>query len=191
MTHKIINWATIAVFAALGVGCSTNTHIEKDKTTDFSQYRTYAWVNKLENKKTQTEISENNARNVVDAELQKRGWREVKHNPDVLVNYELMVEKNKVQQQDPVYTQPYARSYYDRRGRIHTFYYPAQFVGYDNYSTTVKQATVTITMIDNETDKTVWQGWTTSDLTSGRITTNQAEKSVKEIFKKFEISKKG
>ena len=191
MKNKLLKWVTAIVTVVFFAGCASNAHIEKDKNADFSKYRTYAWVSKQnKKKKKKNEIAETNARNAVNAELQKRGWSEVSRKPDVLLNYELMVEKNKVQQQDPVYTQPYSRSYYSRRtGRIHTFYYPAQFVGYDNYSTTVKEATVTVTMIDNDTDKTVWQGWTTSELNSGRITSNEVERSVKTIFKKFEVGK--
>ena len=107
-----------------------------------------------------------------------------------MLNYELLVEKNTKRQQDPVYSQPFTRSYYNRyTGRINTFYYPSQFVGYDSYSTTVKEGTVTITMIDNKTDKTVWQGWTTSELNSNKITGKEIDQNVKTIFKKFDTGK--
>jgi Domain of unknown function (DUF4136) len=197
MTNKSLGMvATIALAAAIFTGCTSSAHIEKDNTADFSKYQTYAWVerekteekNAKQNRKN--ELTETNIRNAVNEQLQKNGWKEVNANPDVMVNYELLVEKNSRKQQDPVYSQPFTRSYYNRfTGRLNTFYYPSRFVGYDSYTTTVKEGTVTITMIDNKTDKTVWQGWTTSELNSNKITGKEIDENVKSIFKKFDTGK--
>nr|HNH22428.1 DUF4136 domain-containing protein [Ferruginibacter sp.] len=54
---------------------------------------------------------------------------------------------------------------------------------------TVREGTITITLIDNRTDKTVWQGWTTSELSSSRISSNEIDRSVKTIFRKFDTGK--
>ena len=196
MIIKSTSWvAAVAVTAGmLFNGCAGTAHIEKDKSADFSKYKTFAWVEKPEEKETpkarRNELTEANMRNSVNEQLQKVGWKEVNASPDVILNYELLVEKNEKQQQDPVYSQSYTRSYYNRyTGRVNTFYYPSQFVGYDTYSTTVKEGTVTITMVDNKTDKTVWQGWTTSELNSSKITGDEIDKSVKTIFRKFDVGK--
>lgn len=196
MKTKSVNWVgTIALSAALFVtGCAGNAHIEKDKSADFTKYKTYAWVEKPEsNEATQTkknELTETNIRNSVNNQLQKIGWKEVSTNPDIMVNYELLVEKNEKEQKDPVYSQSYTRSYYNRyTGRVNTFYYPSQFQGYDTYTTTVKEGTVTVTMIDNKTDKAVWQGWTTNEINSRKMTGKEIDQSVKTIFKKFDAGK--
>jgi hypothetical protein len=194
MAHKTLKWV-IAVFAAgMFAGCAGNTHIEKDKNADFSKYRSYAWIDKPvikgEKKKNRNDLTERNIRQAVNAELQKKGWKETRSRPDVLINFELLVEKTQKQQQDPVYSGSFTRSYYNRyTGRIHTFYYPSQFLGYDSYTTTVKEGTVTITMIDSKTDKTVWQGWTTSELVSGNITNREIDRNVKTIFRKFDAGR--
>ena len=196
MIPKSINWvAAVAVTVALlFTGCAGTAHIEKDKSADFSKYQTFAWVEKPQEKETpkarRNELTEANVRNSVNKQLQKVGWKEVSTNPDIMVNYELLVERNQKEQKDAVYSQSYTRSYYNRyTGKVNTFYYPSQFVGYDTYSTTVKEGTVTITMIDNKTDKTVWQGWTTSELNSSKITGKEIDQSVKTIFKKFDAGK--
>lgn len=194
MAQNSFRWALAVFTAFVFAGCAGNTHIEKDKNADFSKYRTYAWVDKpvvkADKKSRRNDLTETNIRNSVNQELQKKGWLETKARPDVLINFELLVEKNQKEMQDPVYTQPYSRSYFNRRtGRIHTFYYPSQFMGYDSYSTTVKEGTVTITMIDSRTDKTVWQGWTTSELSSGNISSREIDRNVKSIFKKFDSEK--
>ena len=196
MITKSMNWvAAVAVTAALlFTGCSGTAHIEKDNAVDFSKYKTYAWVEKDEEKETKkvrrNELTEANMRNAVNEQLQKIGWREVNKNPDIMVNYELLVERTEKEQKDAVYSQSYTRSYYNRyTGKVNTYYYPGQFVGYDTYSTTVKEGTVTITMIDNRSDKAVWQGWTTTELISRKMTGREIDKSVKTIFKKFDAGK--
>ena len=194
MTLKSFKWVAAVAVIALVAGCSGTAHIEKDKSVDFSKYKTYAWVEKPEEKETKkarrNELTEANMRNSVNQQLQKIGWIEVNKNPDIMVNYELLVERTEKEQKDAVYSQSYTRSYYNRyTGRVNTYYYPGQFVGYDTYSTTVKEGTVTITMIDNRTDKAVWQGWTTTELISRKMTGREIDKSVKTIFKKFDAGK--
>ena len=196
MKTKSVNWfGAVALSAALFVtGCASSAHIEKDKSADFSKYKTYAWVEKPESKEAtktkKNELTETNIRNSVNNQLQKIGWKEVSKNPDIMVNYELLVEKNEKEQKDAVYSPSYTRSYYNRyTGRVNTFYYPSQFQGYDTYTTTVKEGTVTVTMVDNKTDKAVWQGWTTNEIDSRKMTGKEIDQSVKTIFRKFDGGK--
>ena len=196
MKNKTGIWFVLAAITAVAffAGCSGTAHIEKDKSADFSRYHTYAWVEKPEEKEIKktrrNELTEASIHNSVNEQLQKIGWKEVNNNPDIMINYELLVERTEKEQKDAVYSQSYTRSYYNRyTGKVNTFYYPGQFVGYDSYSTTVKEGTVTITMIDNKTDKTVWQGWTTSELISSKITGKEIDRNVKTIFRKFDAGK--
>ncbi len=196
MALRSVTWVSAVAVSAvlLFSGCAGNAHIEKDKSADFSKYHTYAWIDKPEtkgNKKSKrAELTETNIRNAVNEQLQKNGLRQVSSNPDVLVDYELLVERNSKQQQDPVYSQPFSRSYYNRyTGRVVNVYYPSQFMGYDSYTTTVKEGTITITLIDNRTDKTVWQGWATNELNSSRISSREIDQNVRSIFRKFDTGK--
>ena len=196
MKMRSMIWvAAVAMSAALLItGCAGTAHIEKDKSADFSKYKTYAWAEKPETneakKARRNELTEANIRNSVNQQLQKIGWKEVDKNPDIMVNYELLVERTEKEQKDAVYSPSYTRSYYNRyTGRVYTYYYPGQFSGYDTYTTTVKEGTVTVTMIDNKTDKAVWQGWITSEIDSRKMTGNEIDQSVKTIFKKFDAGK--
>ena len=196
MKTRSIHWvAAAALSAALFItGCAGSAHIEKDKAADFSKYKTYAWAEKPESKEAKKArrngLTETNVRNSVNEQLQKIGWREVNANPDIMLNYELLVEKNEKEQKDAVYSPSYTRSYFNRyTGRVNTYYYPGQFAGYDTHTTTVKEGTVTITMIDNKTDKAVWQGWTTTEIESRKMTGKEIDKSVKTIFRKFDAGK--
>ena len=184
---KKINIAVIFVCATVTYSCSSPAYVEKDSSADLSNYKTYMWVDvkASENDASNRAIAfaDLSVHNSVNAELNKWGWRETSDNPDVLVSYDVLVERNVETQSDPVYTQPYSRVYYNRfTGRWSSIYYPSQFLGYQQYQVPVRDATVTITMIDADTDKKIWQGWTTERL-SGGLSDLDVKKSVRNIFK--------
>ena len=71
-----------------------------------------------------------------------------------------------------------------------TIYYPSQFMGYDRDRVPSREGTVTITMIDAKTEKTIWQGWTTDEVNSRNLTSKEIQTAVRSIFKKFDLAKK-
>lgn len=179
------------VGAILLSSCGTSTHIEKDKSANLKNYKTYTWMDKENKDKFTNEIAAQNLKSIVDGELQKNGFREVKNNPDLLLSYDLLVEKSVKEQNDPVYSRPYSRVYYNPYTRRYgTLYYPSQFLGYDRYTTPIKEGTVSISMIDAKTDKTIWQGWVTDELNSNNFSSKEVQKNVRSIFKKFDIADK-
>ena len=171
--------------------CGTSAHIEKDESANLQNYKTYLWIDKENKGKVNNEIAAQNLKVIVNDELQKNGFREVKNNPDLLLSYDLLVEKNVREQTEPMYSRPYTRVYYNpytrRYGQI---FYPSQFLGYDSYNTAVKEGTVSISMIDAKTDKTIWQGWTTEELNSNQFSSKEVQKNVRTIFKKFDTASK-
>ena len=62
-------------------------------------------------------------------------------------------------------------------------------MGYDNYEVPVNEGTVSISMVDTRTDKTVWQGWSTENIDSRKFKSSEAKTAVKSIFKKFDLAK--
>ena len=173
--------------------CGTVAHIEKDETVNFSNYKTYAWVNSSETQSDSNEkvvsLTEQKVRKTVNAELAKQGWREAKNRPDVLLSYDVLVERSLKEDNNPVYSRPYTRYVYNPYVRRYVaIYYPSQFLGYDNDQYEIREGTVTITMVDAKTNKTVWQGWTTDEVNSKNLTSKEIENSVKNIFRKFDVA---
>lgn len=171
--------------------CKSPVYIEKDDTANLQNYRTYMWVDTKssaeDNSNRATAYADISVRNAVRKELSRMGWQEVSSNPDVLMCYDVLVEQTSEQRTDPVYTRPFTRMYYNPYSRRWgTIYYPSYFAGYQYYEVPVKEGTVTITMTDAKTDKTLWQGWTTEQFNNTRITGNEISKSVRNILKKFE-----
>jgi hypothetical protein len=187
-------WSVSLGIVFLLASCAPSAHIEKDDTTDFTQYKTFAWIEKDGKGKTNSTngLAEQKIREAVNQELQKTaGWKETKRNPDVLLSYDVLVERSVKQQTDPVYSRPFTRTFYNPYSRrFINVWYPSQFMGYDNYDTPVREGTVTISMIDAGTDKTVWQGWSTAEVDSRKMTSKEIQSSVKAIFRKFDVAKR-
>ncbi len=175
--------------------CSSTAHIEKDDDTDFSRYKTFAWIDKdgegKEDLNRNNDLTEQKIRNAVNKELEKNsGWREVKNKPDVTLSYDVLVERSTKESTNPVYSNPYSRVVYNPYTRRYTtIYYPSRFQGYERDERMIKEGTVTISMIDTKTDKTVWQGWTTDEVNSKNLTTKEIQGSIRSIFKKFDVAK--
>lgn len=192
---KKINWKTtvVAIFgSALIAGCAGPAHIEKDENTNFNKYKTFAWLHgdegKLEN---QSDLVESKIRAAVTKEFEKIGWKQVKTKPDVVLDYDVLVDRTSKGEREPIYSQPYSRLVYNPyTRRFATIYYPSQFLGYESYEKIIKEGTITITMIDAKTDKVVWQGWTTGEVNSQHLTSKEVQKAVASIFKKSELAKK-
>jgi hypothetical protein len=194
---KTTNWklfGSIAVAALMIVGCSSPAHIEKDDTVDFSKYKTFAWVEKQgadkKDKDRSNDIMEQKFKEAVTNALDKQGWRMDNRKPDVLVSYDVLVEKSARRQSDAVYSQPFVRTFYNPFARrFYNIYYPSQFMGYDDYAVPVREGTVTISMTDVQSDKVVWQGWTTDEVNSRNMTSKEINSAVKSIFRKFDVAK--
>ena len=193
-TIRILGAIALATFIL--TGCASVAHIKKDDNTDFSKYKTFSWIdNEMLDKRDahhkKNDLTEQQVRIAVNKELEKEGWRETKKDPDVLVSYDVLVEKTTKQQNDPVYSRPFSRTFYSPYSRRYfNVYYPSQFRGYDNYDVPVKEGTITITMTDSKNDKMVWQGWSTDEVANRNLTSKEIRNSVKSIFRKFDTTKR-
>ena len=192
---RFIKLLSAATFSGLVLaGCASVAHVEKDATVNLNSYHSYAWVDTREKKNdsTKAEVSDLTERSIkpaVNGELAKAGWRESKR-PDVLLTYDVLVERGVREQNNPVYSEPYTRYYYNPyTRRWMSVYYPSQFLGYDRNQQQVREGTITISLIDAKTDKTIWQGWTTDQVNSRNLTSKEIQNSVKSIFRKFDLAK--
>jgi len=194
MMRNLKLWSGCLAVVFLLASCASTAHIEKDDNIDFSKYKTFAWIEKEgknNDRNKNNDLTEQKVRDAVNKELEKTaGWRESKNNPDVLLSYDVLVERSVKQESEPVYSNPFARTFYNPYSRrLYRVYYPSRFVGYDSYSVNTREGTVTISMIDANTEKTVWQGWATDEVDSRNMTSKEIQSSVRAIFRKFDIAK--
>jgi len=194
MKRKLKLWSGYLAVVFLLASCAPTAHIEKDDNADFSHYKTFSWVDKDANgengRNSSNDLAEQNIKHAVTRELEKAGWREARRTPDVLLSYDVLVERSTKEQSNPRYSMPFTRTFYNPYSRrLFNVYYPSQFIGYENYEVSTREGTVTITMTDARTEKTVWQGWATDEVDSRHMTNKEIQNSVKAIFRKFDIAK--
>lgn len=194
MRNIITTFCAAALSVSVLAGCAGVAHIEKDQSVDLASFRTFAWAETREktNDTVQPKVSDLTGRMIkqsVSEELVKNGWRE-SSKPDVLLTYDILVEKSLREENNPMYSQPFSRLYFNPWSRRWmSLYYPMQFFGYDRIQRQVNEGTITISLIDAKTDKTIWQGWTTDEVKSKNLTGKEIRNSIRTIFRKFEVAK--
>jgi hypothetical protein len=180
----------LALAAFVFAGCGVPAHVEKDPSASLKNYRTYAWLSDHNGThkggKGYQNLEEKNLKELVNKQLEKNGWRQVRTNPDVLIDYDIMVENDVKNQSDAVYSNPYMRYFYNPyTKRINSVYYPSQYLGENSYAVPYKSGTITLNVVDTRTNNLVWQGWAETEITSKRLQQDDMKKVVKAIFKKF------
>ncbi len=176
---------SLSVIVLFMWGCTSTAKIEKDPSADFTSYRSFAWINK-EKKDRQSDLLERQLQSAVASEMQKLGFRENRNKPDILLDYDIQMERSSRSQSDPVYSQSQFRQVFNpSTRRWGTVYFPSQYMGTETYQVPVNERTITITMIDARNDKTIWQGWSTNSADSKNLTSKEINSSVKAIIKKL------
>lgn len=185
----ILSFAIGTVFAL--ASCGTTSHVEVAQGVDFNNYKTFGWANDNGVKKSgraDNDIVDNNIKNSIGAELEKKGWQETEQQPDVLLDYNVTVEKGVKKETDPVYGYPYSGYYFNSwRHRMGYYYNPFFFSSYHTYNVPFKEGTLTVNMLDAKTNKLIWQGWAQGDVASKNVTSKEAQTDVKSIFKKLDL----
>lgn len=196
MNRKNLGIGSFLLIAAIVLaGCGVQSYVEKDPSVDLRQYKTFAWINergtKQENNKPYKDFKETYLMDLVTRELEKNGWQKAKSNPDVLIDYDIMIENETRRHSDPVYSRSAVRYFYNPyTGRINSIYYPSRYLGEDSYTVPYKSGTITINIVDNDSDKLVWQGWAETEVTQKSISKDDMEKIVKSIFRKLDVAKR-
>ena len=194
MKRKLKMWSGYLAVVFLLASCAPTAHVEKDENTDFGRYKSFSWVDRdgggEQDRNSSSDLAQQNIRHAVTKELQKAGWRESKRNPDVLLSYDVLVERSIKEESNPRYSRSFTRTFYNPYSRrFFNVYYPSQFIGYENRDIPIREGTVTITMTDAKSEKTVWQGWATGEVDSRHMTSKEIQNSVKAIFRKFDLAK--
>lgn len=179
---RITGLALIVLFMA---GCAASAHIEKDPSFNLSGYKTYNWLKKQDSARNNDFVAQH-IKNAVNKELGNMGFRVDNRNPEMLLDYDVLLERGSRRESEPVYSQPYFRQFFNPyTRRLGTIYFPSQFMGLQNYQVPVTEGTITLTMIDAASDKTIWQGWATDLVSSRQMTNKEVNNTVKAILKKL------
>ena len=179
---KKIIWVSASILIVMLAGCSTYSKVysDSDKSVDFTQYKTFAWLpDKADTANTpyNNEIIRNNVRNFFGQCMSDRGYNADLENPDLLMQVVITnAKKERVVTSYPssYYYRPYyyGSHYYSpyRFGYYYNYYpsYRYGYSGYPGYSTTQKQeyvnGSITLNLIDRKANKLVWSGTAEGDI---------------------------
>lgn len=175
-----------------------------DRSADFSNYKTYAWLDKnVKHSETpyDNEIVENNIKNYVDNELEKRNYTASNDAPDLL--FELVLsDKEKVSTSSvPVYSSPQ----YPYPVTSYRYYNPGNYRWnqhiYNNYSyvrpsyrigtrivkTPYNHAAITIHVFDRIKNRLVWTGTAKGDVYDDNYSKKDIHPAVIKILDQYPV----
>ncbi|WP_090389183.1 DUF4136 domain-containing protein [Niabella drilacis] len=190
MKTRFIKFLSLAAVILVLAGCGPSAHVETSRNANFDRYRTFAWAEKKDRRgrSGNSTMMENQIRDAISGRLESgMGWRQVSRNPDVILSYDVLVERSSRLESDSRYSWGGFRTFYNPYSRrFYNVYYPSRFMGYDNYEVPTKEGTITVTMVDARTDETVMQGWASDEVNSRRISGKEIDRIVNAIFRKWE-----
>jgi hypothetical protein len=146
------------LFILSSCGPSINVYSDFERSTDFSQYKTYAFHKKSIDKVQISDLDKKRILQAIDYELGKKGMTK-SETPDLLINI-FTKEREEVD----------VNQYYNGWGygwRGYGYGYPYYWGGYPYVSTSV-EGTLFIDFIDTKKNELVWQGEGVGYLTQDR-----------------------
>ena len=192
MKKSFLSLSVAVISAFWFTSCSVSTHVETAAGVNFNNYKTFGWVTSNGEKtgdRADNDVVDNNIKNDISKQLENKGWKETNQNPDVELDYNVIVQKKISHVTEPVYNYPYTHYYYGWRHRMGYIYYPYDLMGYHTYNVPFRQGTLTVNMLDAKTNKLIWQGSAKADVNSKNVTTQEMQHDVTSIFKKFDLPK--
>ncbi|NGP52614.1 DUF4136 domain-containing protein [Thioalkalivibrio sp. XN8] len=156
MSKKTARAVALAAMLAFLAGCAAmapRVTTDYDRSVDFSQYRTFAFMDREERgvARSYDSIADRRLMAAVSRELEARGYRQVEADPDLLVNFAVATEtvEEIVSVPSPGWPAPWGWRYY---------YYPWPAYNYDTYVDRYEQGTIFIDLVDAERRQLVWEG---------------------------------
>ena len=134
-----------------------------DRSTDFSAYHTYAYINPVGTDKAgYSTLTTEYFKHAIDTQMALRGYQKVDANPDLLVNF----MTNEVEKADvrstPSTSVTMGTGYYGYRGGM---YAGVPIYGTDVETVRYKVGTANVDIVDGKAKKLLWTG-----MVEGRLT---------------------
>ena len=153
----------LLLFMLSSCGSSIDVYSDFDKSTDFSQYKTYAFHKKSIERVQISELDKKRILQAIDYELGKKGMTK-SETPDLLVN---IFTKEREEVDVNQYYNGWGYGWgYGWRG-YYGYGYPYYWGGYPYVSTSV-EGTLFIDFIDTKKNELIWQGEGVGYLTQDR-----------------------
>jgi hypothetical protein len=181
-----VRWLSVVSLALMmGAGCATgpNIRVDKDPSTDLTQYKTFGYFDQVSTDKAQySTIITERLKQATKTQLERVGYTYAAQDADLRVNFYLNVTQKQEIRSTPSAT--VGVGYYGYRGGMYGAWggYP-----YDVETVNYREGTLSIDLVDAKKNQLVWQG-----VAEGRVS-DEARKNpgpaidavVAEIFRNF------
>jgi len=186
----------ILLLFAIGVwlsGCGTSRVVtDADPAANFSKYHTFKFTDTDDDKAGMnplyhSSLIDNSIHSQIAIELEKRGFEEVKRNPDLLFMYHTYTEKKQSSSNNyyPMMYGGWGWRYYPYGMAMSPYPY-----GYWNgYNRTYTEGTLLIDAIDAGTNQVVWRGSVSDAIDEPKDLSKKAMKAVSVIFSRFPVKR--
>lgn len=184
---------------ASGCGTYSKVYSDYDRSADFTQYKTFAWLpDKADTVNTpyNNEIIRNNIRNYFGQCMSDRGYSFNAEAPDVLLQLTITnAKKERVVTTYPssyyyrpyyygsYYYHPYSLGYYYR-------YYPSYSFG-GGFSSTQKveyvNGAITLNFIDRKSSKLIWTGTAEGDIYDPSVIERDLHPAIHNIIEQYPV----
>lgn len=162
--------------------CSPDIQAYTDYDPDYDQwaYKTFDWSQKINIEQNQNplyynELNDKRIKNAVLKQLQKRGYRLMSDNPQLILHYHIIVEDKSVLVTEP-YGYAYGPYWTRRQQQVNTY----------------TQGTLILDLMDTRNNQLVWRGWAVAavdGLDSPEQIDNLISTAVQKMFVKFPNAK--
>ncbi|MCX6219039.1 DUF4136 domain-containing protein [Spirosoma sp.] len=179
---------SIVTFLAVAYGCAPRVTVDKNSRTDFSKYKTFAWmdsdVKAGQNPLYYNQIATESVESTMAEVLQQKGLTETTTKPDLIVGYHFFVEDKTRNVATP---SPYYGPYMGWGRWGYGGWGPGWWGwGGQQYQQQQYQAgTLVVDMVDARTRKLVWRGSVQNAVGDPARIAAQLRKEAERIVEKF------
>lgn len=192
---KLTALFTSLLLAFLLTDCAS-VRVDKIDAAHLSNYKKYAWVKPGAQSSNEpsyaNSITEDNIRNAVKAEFQKKGISEDEQNPDLLLMYHVFTSQKTQSVANPAPVYPYYGYGFGPRAFVYRgVLIPIAYGGYYNpwntgyHTEQYTDGTLIIDVIDAKSHELLWRGSIEKPVNDAVGLSRQFAKESKEILAKY------
>lgn len=183
-TIRMVSSALLLTLAACTTG--PDVHVESDRTADFSQYKTFAFVSPLGTDRDgyQTIVSQH-LKTATQRELEARGMRLDTNAPQLLINFNASLD-DKLR----VTSVPMGYGMGGYYGYRYGFYSPWPMYNDATIVQQYQQGTLNIDVVDAARKQMIWEGVVTNSVTRKDLDNVQAaiDRAVAAAFARYPVA---
>jgi hypothetical protein len=190
----------ILILAITSACSSVGTFSDRDRAANFATYKTFSWLpnphDSFANELFSSVIIETNVKNYVNKEMQDRGYTIDVDSPDLILEYNVDIERKATVETAPMHQYPYNYNWSYNPNYDSYFGYRFNSKGqpvkapYESYTTDpipYSEGSISISVIDRKTNKLVWRGWSTGTVIDPTTYRTNLERDIHTIFMEYPV----